>query len=64
MDKNPLRNDGLTPLHCAAKYGHLAVYQLIMKSVLDKNPRKNAQLKATKNIRGNLNRIKLTLFGL
>ena len=27
-----------TPLHEAAKYGHLAAYQLIMENVKDKNP--------------------------
>ena len=40
-DKNPGDYDGWTPLHCAALSGHLNVYELIMKTQVNKNPRNN-----------------------
>ena len=40
-DKNPARNDGYTPLHVAAKNGHLEICNLIIDSVNDKNPPTN-----------------------
>ena len=36
--QNPSNEWGDTPLHCAARYGHLDVYQLINQNVNEKNP--------------------------
>ena len=36
---NPLNENGLTPLHLAAKYGKSELCWLIMKNVVDKNPK-------------------------
>ena len=38
-DKNPRANNGMTPLHLAAKNGHFEIYQLMCEFVNDKNPR-------------------------
>ena len=39
-DKNPATEaKGWTPLHCAAKSGHLDVCKLIMDYLVDKNPK-------------------------
>ena len=38
-DKNPATNNGLTPLHLAAQYGHLKICEIILKNVQDKMPR-------------------------
>ena len=40
-DKNPRENDGYTPLHVAAAFGNLDIYEAIMKVVEDKNPANN-----------------------
>ena len=37
-DKEPKDNNGRTPLHHAAKYGHLEVCKLIIGEIEDKNP--------------------------
>ena len=41
-DTNPKDQDGFTPLHWAAKNGHVELYQWIMDQVVDKNPRDNS----------------------
>ena len=33
---NPSSNRGLTPLHMAARGGHLSIYKLLMGQVMDK----------------------------
>jgi ankyrin repeat protein len=38
VEKNPDNVNGWTPLHLAAKAGHLKVCQLIIDNVADKNP--------------------------
>ena len=38
-DKNPKDTSGWTPLHWAARIGHLPVCQLIVENVKDKNPK-------------------------
>ena len=35
-DKNPMMNSGWTPLHSAAKNGHLEICKLIMEVLVDK----------------------------
>ena len=40
-EKNPKDNDGVTPLHWAARHGHLAICQYIFERVQDKNPKGN-----------------------
>ena len=37
-NKSPATNDGWTPLHIAAQNGHSMAYELIMKSLENKNP--------------------------
>ena len=39
--QNPKDNFGTTPLHLAAKYGRLGVFELIIKLVNEKNPKDN-----------------------
>ena len=34
---NVLDNYGMTPLHCACKFGHLEICKFLCKYVLDKN---------------------------
>jgi ankyrin repeat protein len=41
MDKNPLDNDGVTPLHDAAMGNHFGVCKLITENTEDKNPMSN-----------------------
>ena len=41
MDKNPLDNDGVTPLHDAAMGNHFEVCKLITENTEDKNPLAN-----------------------
>ena len=41
VDKNPRKDDGWTPLHYAAKKGHLDICKLICKNIEDKNPKDN-----------------------
>ena len=36
--KNPKTNTGITPLHLAAKNGHLDIYEFLSKHVVDMNP--------------------------
>ena len=53
-DKAPKDNIGQTPLHYAARRGHLDVVKYILENVEDKNPRDNngktpAQLAQDKN---------------
>ena len=38
MDKNPKDAFAQTPLHDAARMGHLEVCQLLMKDAYEKNP--------------------------
>ena len=38
-DKNPKNEEGETPMHVAAREGHLEICQLIINRVKDKNPR-------------------------
>ena len=38
-DKNPADIDGITPLHIAAKKGHLDVCKLIIPKIRNRNPR-------------------------
>ena len=45
-DKNPAMDDGWTPLHLAAKNGHLEIYKLISKNVSVKNPKTNSGVTA------------------
>ena len=40
-DKNPRSNLGYTPMHSAARRGHLAICELIQSKVADKNPAAN-----------------------
>ena len=40
-DKNPKTSLGITPLHEAAKNGHLSVCRLIVENIDDKNPKNN-----------------------
>ena len=40
-NKNPGRNDGWTPLHEAARNGHLNVCEYIMQKIDNKNPGQN-----------------------
>ena len=41
-DKNPaMSNNGVTPLHLAARNGQIEICQLILKNVHDKNPECN-----------------------
>ena len=40
-NRNPGNKNGGTPLHIAARRGHLEVYQFIMGKVEDKNPAAN-----------------------
>ena len=40
-DRNPRDNHGQTPLHLAAKNGHLKVCKTIIKEADDKNPKDN-----------------------
>ena len=41
MDKNPTETRaGYTPLHIAAQEGHLEICKLIVKYLIDKNPKK------------------------
>ena len=40
-DKNPRSEEGKTPLHFAAKAGHLNVCKFIIERVQDKNPKQN-----------------------
>ena len=37
-DKNPANEDGITPLHNAARAGHLEICKLILQNVDMKNP--------------------------
>ena len=37
-NKNPEATSGITPLHWAAKHGHLDICKLIMENAIDKNP--------------------------
>ena len=39
--KNPKDIAGTTPLHLAAKYGRVGVFELILKLVNDKKPKDN-----------------------
>ena len=39
--KNPRNQDGITPLHNAAKHGHLEICKLICQSIGNKNPADN-----------------------
>ena len=41
IDRNPRDNHGQTPLHLAAKNGHLKVCKAIIKEANDKNPKDN-----------------------
>ena len=41
IDRNPRDNHGQTPLHTAAKNGHLKVCKTIIKEADDKNPKDN-----------------------
>ena len=41
IDRNPRNNHGQTPLHLAAKNGHLKVCKTIIKEADDKNPKDN-----------------------
>ena len=41
IDRNPRDNHGQTPLHLAAKNGHLKVCKTIIKEADDKNPKDN-----------------------
>ena len=41
IDRNPRDNHGQTPLHLAAKNGHLKVCKAIIKEADDKNPKDN-----------------------
>ena len=38
-DKNPIANDGTTPIHLAAQNGHLAVFHLIGEGIDNINPK-------------------------
>ena len=40
-NKNPRRNDGITPLHNAAYKGHLEVCKLLIEIASEKNPGDN-----------------------
>ena len=40
-DKNPARNDGVTPLFIAAQKGYFKICSLIVENVEDKNPARN-----------------------
>ena len=40
-DKNPARNNGYTPLHAAAEFGRLEVFELLKRNAQDKNPAAN-----------------------
>ena len=40
-DKNPAMDDGWTPLHFSARYGHLEVFNFITENVQDKSPETN-----------------------
>ena len=40
-DKNPVSNNGTTPLHSAAQNGHLNVCDYIIGKVENKNPGRN-----------------------
>ena len=44
IDKNPIKQDGITTLHVAAKYGHLQICKFIMKHLTDKLPRDDDDL--------------------
>ena len=37
-DKNPSENNGWTPLHWAARMGHIKVIKAILNQVSNKNP--------------------------
>ena len=39
-DKNPVMSNGWTPLHSAAREGHLEICSLFMANLVDKNPGK------------------------
>jgi len=41
QDKNPATNDGKTPLHMAARRGHLDFCRVMLENVQDKNPADN-----------------------
>ena len=74
-DVNPKTNNGITPLHMAAKIGHLEVYKLICQNTNDKNPMmsnnltplhlatKNGHLEVVKLIAGDDNNIKPMIRG-
>ena len=40
-DINPRSNQGVTPLHDAARNGHFNTFKYIIDSIEDKNPRTN-----------------------
>ena len=40
-EKNPDNNQGMTPFYTAARYGKLKICKMIMKHIVNKNPRCN-----------------------
>ena len=41
---NPKNVDGITPLHVAARFGHLEICQLLLTNLKKKNPKSNNNL--------------------
>ena len=61
-NKNPAKNNGWTPLHFAARNGHLEACRAIMGKTVDKNPKANDGLTPKDVARNNGHLVIVKLF--